>query len=183
MADKTTLTRPWSSIHMLMVTHQQAKWYTQRGQDSSKTDPQSPKVGSDPISRTLHPLPPFPETAKIILSLISLWNYPAHKNITTSHFEATLTLCNGPPHSVQCVSSLNKLKGREREAAQSCPTLCYPMDSSLHQAPPSMGFSRKILDWVAVSFSRESSWPRDRTQVSGIVDRHFTIWATREVPK
>ena len=31
----------------------------------------------------------------------------------------------------------------ESEVAQSCPTLCDPMDSSLHQAPPSMGFSRQ----------------------------------------
>ena len=31
----------------------------------------------------------------------------------------------------------------ESEVAQSCPTLCDPVDSSLHQAPPSMGFSRQ----------------------------------------
>ena len=31
----------------------------------------------------------------------------------------------------------------ESEVAQSCPTLCDPMDSSLHQAPPFMGFSRQ----------------------------------------
>ena len=43
-----------------------------------------------------------------------------------------------------------------------------------HQAPPSMG-------WVAISFSRGSSRPRDWTQVSHIVDRRFTVWATREV--
>ena len=68
------------------------------------------------------------------------------------------------------------------EVAQSCPTLWDPKDSSLHQAPPSMGFSRQeVLEWVAISFSRESSQPRDRTQVSHIVDRCFTIWATREV--
>ena len=30
-----------------------------------------------------------------------------------------------------------------KEVAQSCPTLCDPMGSSLHQAPPSMGFSRQ----------------------------------------
>jgi len=29
------------------------------------------------------------------------------------------------------------------EVTQSCPTLCDPMDSSLHQAPPSVGFSRQ----------------------------------------
>ena len=34
-------------------------------------------------------------------------------------------------------------KESESEVAQSCPTLCDPMDSSLHQASPSMGFSRQ----------------------------------------
>ena len=41
-------------------------------------------------------------------------------------------------------------------------------------------FQARILEWVAISFSRGSSWPRDWTQVSCIVGRHFTIWATRE---
>ena len=54
--------------------------------------------------------------------------------------------------------------------------LCDPMDSSLHQAPLSMGFFKaRVLGWVAISFSRESSQPRDQNQVSDIVDRHFTI--------
>ena len=39
----------------------------------------------------------------------------------------------------------------------------------------------RILDWVAISFSRASSQPRDRTQVSCIVNRRFTIWATWEI--
>ena len=38
----------------------------------------------------------------------------------------------------------------------------------------------RILDWVAIPFSRRSSQPRDRTQVSRIAGRFFTIWATRE---
>ena len=42
-------------------------------------------------------------------------------------------------------------------------------------------FQARVLEWVAISFSRRSSWPRDRTQVSHIVGRHLTIWATREV--
>ena len=37
-----------------------------------------------------------------------------------------------------------------------------------------------MLEWVAISFSRGSSRPRDRTQVSRIVGRRFTVWATRE---
>ena len=38
----------------------------------------------------------------------------------------------------------------------------------------------RILEWVAFSFSRESSQPRDRTQVSSIAGRFFTSWATSE---
>ena len=50
--------------------------------------------------------------------------------------------------------------------AQSCPTLCDPMDcsppgSSVHEI-----FQARILEWVAISFSRGSSQPRDRTRVS-----------------
>ena len=38
----------------------------------------------------------------------------------------------------------------------------------------------RILEWVAISFSRGSSWPRDQTWVSCIAGRVVTIWATRE---
>ena len=58
---------------------------------------------------------------------------------------------------------------------QSCPTLCYPMDCS----PPGSsvhGISQvRILEWVAISFSRGSSQPRDQTQTSCITGRFFTI--------
>ena len=37
----------------------------------------------------------------------------------------------------------------------------------------------RTLEWVAISFSRGSSWPRDRTWVSQTADRFFTVWATR----
>ena len=50
-----------------------------------------------------------------------------------------------------------------------------------YQAPRSMGFSRhEYWSGLPVSFARGSSWPRDRTRVSRIVGRHFTVWATRE---
>ena len=39
------------------------------------------------------------------------------------------------------------------------------------------------VEWVAISFSRGSSWLRDRTQVSCIAGRVFTVWATREAPR
>ena len=39
-------------------------------------------------------------------------------------------------------------------------------------------FQARVLERVAISFSRGSSWPRDRTRVSHIVGRRFTLWAT-----
>ena len=38
----------------------------------------------------------------------------------------------------------------------------------------------RILEWVDIPFSRESSWSRDGTQVSCIVGKLFTVWATRK---
>ena len=40
----------------------------------------------------------------------------------------------------------------------------------------------RILEWVAIPFSRGSSWPRDPTRLSHIAGRFFTIWATRKAP-
>ena len=65
---------------------------------------------------------------------------------------------------------------------KSCPTLCDPVDCSLPGSPLHGIFQAIVLEWIAISFSRGSSQPRDWTQVSCIVDRHFTICATREVP-
>ena len=44
------------------------------------------------------------------------------------------------------------------EVAQSCPTLCDPMGSSLHQAPPSMGFSRQEY-WSGLPFPSPGNLP------------------------
>ena len=46
---------------------------------------------------------------------------------------------------------------------------------------PGESQGRIVLEWIAISFSSGSSPPRDWTQVSRIVDRRFTVWATREV--
>ena len=70
-----------------------------------------------------------------------------------------------------------------REVAQSCPTLCDPMGCSLPGSSVHGIFQAIVLEWIAISFSRGSSQPRDRTQVSRIVDRRFTVGATREVQK
>ena len=67
--------------------------------------------------------------------------------------------------------------------AKLCPTLCYVMDCS----PPGSsvcGISQaRILEWVAISFSRWSSWPRDWICVSCTGRRILYHWATREALK
>ena len=68
------------------------------------------------------------------------------------------------------------------EVAQLCPTICDPMDCSPPGSLVHGIFQAWKLEWVAISFSRGSSGPRDRTQVSRIVGRRFTVWATREAP-
>ena len=61
------------------------------------------------------------------------------------------------------------------KVAQSCPALCDPTDYTVHGI-----LKARILEWVAFPFSRGSSQPSDRTQVSCIAGGFFTVWATRE---
>ena len=68
----------------------------------------------------------------------------------------------------------------ESEVAHSCPTLCNPMDCSLPGSSVHGIFQARVLEWIAISFSRGFSQLRDGNQVSCIVNRCFTIWATRE---
>ena len=72
-------------------------------------------------------------------------------------------------------------KKSESEVAQLCLTLCDPMDCSLQGSSVHGIFQAILLEWIAISFSRGSSQPRDRTWVFCIVDRRFTVWATRKV--
>ena len=69
---------------------------------------------------------------------------------------------------------------KSSQVAQSCPTLCDPMDCSPPGSSVRGTFQAWILEWVFFSFFRGSSWPRDRTRASCIVGRRFTLWATRK---
>ena len=68
-----------------------------------------------------------------------------------------------------CASSLSRV----RLFATSWTVAC--------QVPLSIGILQaRILEWVAIPFSRGSSQPRDQTQVFCIAGRFFTIWVTRK---
>ena len=66
-----------------------------------------------------------------------------------------------------------------QKVAQSYPILCNSMDCSLPGSSVSGILQAKILEWVAIPFSKGSSKPRDRTQVSPTAGRLFIFWATR----
>ena len=57
----------------------------------------------------------------------------------------------------------------EVEVAQSCPAVCNPVDCTVHGI-----LQARVLEWVAIPFSRGSSQPRNQTQVSCIAGRFFT---------
>ena len=67
------------------------------------------------------------------------------------------------PNILECIYILVK-------ATQLCPTLCDPLDCTVHGV-----FQARILEWVTFSFSRGSSQSRDQTQVSCIAGGFFTV--------
>ena len=91
-------------------------------------------------------------------------------------------------YSNYCLCLLTSLfTGREwrievkwSEVAQSCPTLCDPMDCSLSGSSIHGIFQARMLEWISISFSRGPFHPRNRTQVSRIAGRRFTIWTARK---
>ena len=105
------------------------------------------------LSLTLHP--------HILLSCYHLW-----WSLYVQMRDMERLLCAGGPYRV-----LGLL-------AQLCPTLCNPMDYSLPGSSSDHGISwARILEGVAISISRESSRPRDQTDiscVSCIAGRFFT---------
>ena len=121
-----------------------------------------------------------------LMNLLTLWkyllNFAARKG-----WEGAGTLFNFSHYFFMelflvFTLDMKKMKVKsENEVAQSCPTLCDPMDSSLPGSAIRGIFQTRILEWAAISFSRGSAQPRDWTWLSCIADRRFTVWATREV--
>ena len=70
---------------------------------------------------------------------------------------------------------LGNIKWVNVKVAQSSPTLCNPMDYTVHGI-----LHARILGWIAIPFFGGSSQPRNQTRVSCIAGRFITKWATRE---
>ena len=72
------------------------------------------------------------------------------------------------------------IREKKMLVAQSCLTLCDPMNCSLPGSSLHGISLARILECVVISFSRRSSLPRDQTEVSCIAGRFLTVWAIRE---
>ena len=115
-------------------------------------------------------------------------NYNKKKNRTTNSTsgyifkENKITILKTYLYSQVHCSTIHDNQDVKVLITQSCPTLCNPVDSSppgssVHEFPQA-----RILEWVAISFSRGSSQLRDLTQVFCVAGKFFTIWAAREAP-
>ena len=95
----------------------------------------------------------------------------------------TMLLSHASPSDISLFWMYEKVKVL---VAQSCPTLCNPMDYSLPGSSVHGMLQASILEWVAIPFSRGSSQPRERTQClmfSTLAGRFLTTGATWEAPK
>ena len=128
------------------------------------------------LCRPLFLLPPIPPSIRVFSNESALrmrwpkyWSF-SFSIILSKEYPGTKSVC------MARLSQMGEWAGRgEMKDAQSCPTLCYPMDCIVHGI-----LQARILEWVPVPSSRGSSQPRDRTWVSCIAGRFFTIWATRK---
>ena len=123
------------------------------------------------------------------------WKVPPWHTCHELNFHASSMWLRSPPNfgqvmaPVSCqVSSPGDTQGTVRgpggishfiyakvKVTQSCPTLCNPTNYTVHGI-----LQARILEWVAFPFSKGSSKPRDRTQVSRIAGGFLTSWAIRE---
>ena len=83
-------------------------------------------------------------------------------------------LCESLDHTTNALPTYNTYC----LVAKSCLTLCDPMDCSRPGSPVHGILQARILKWVAMSFSRGSSWPRDQTWISCFAGGSFTVRAT-----
>ena len=138
-------------------------------------------------------------THSVVVSLSKFWESVEDRGAWTVAVPGSLRVRN----ALRLTSNKEQGRGRERElwtktawlahsaatynpfmtvlcwVAQSCPTLCDPMDCSLPGSSVHGILQTRILAWGAMPSSRGSSQPRDQTQVSCTAGGFFTIWTTR----
>ena len=121
--------------------------------------------------------------------LLCPWKSPGKNTGAGCHFLLQRFSWPRDQNHVSCVSCIGRqilyhcatweapIEVFKYQFAQSCPTLCNPMDCSLSGSSVHGIFQARVLEWIAISFSRASSRPKNQTQVSRIAGRRFTVWS------
>ena len=120
---------------------------------------------------------------QINLTDIYRTSHPTRAEYTFSSVPGIFTSTDHVTDTNQVSANLRGLKSYQvsflntmvKVKVKSCPTLCNPMGCSLPGSSVHGIFQAIVLEWIAISFSRGSSQPRDRTWVPPIVDRRFTV--------
>ena len=123
---------------------------------------------------TTREVPPFTFSIKVFNTVeMSHYNFVFFfKNLTLWQITS--------PHTITCLGNIlfwqNRSESEKKvKVAQSCPTLCDPVDCTVHGI-----LQARTLERAAFPFSRGSSQPRDRTPLSHTAGIFFTSWDTRE---
>ena len=104
-----------------------------------------------------------------------------HHWLDGHEFEQALGVGDGQG-SLECCSPWGHKESDTTEQLNYVKLSRDPMDCNLPGSPVHEISQARILERVAISFSRESSWPRDQTCVSCIGRWILYPWATREAP-
>ena len=99
------------------------------------------------------------------------------KKITKLFQTTNLAVCVKNAHFIPKTATLRDAFQYVRVKPLQCPTVCDPMDCTVHGI-----LQARILKRGAFPFSRGYSQPRDWTQVSRIAGGFYTSWATKEAP-
>ena len=97
------------------------------------------------------------------------------QNHASFTYHLTMSSCKGNSKGKRWLSCFYVVCLLSHSDAESCLTFCSPMDCNLSGSSVHGILQARILEWVASSFSRESSQLRDRTLVSHIAGRFFTV--------
>ena len=131
--------------------------------------------GEDPLEKQRHPTPvllPGEFHGQTSLAGQSAWGLKQSGTGLTNTFPCLELQETGKQGlSWTCEGGLKVL------VTQSCPTLWDPMDCSPPGSPVRGILQARILECIAIYFSRETSWPRDQTHVSCIAGGFFTVLA------
>ena len=113
----------------------------------------------------------------IHISPLSWISFPI--KVTTESWVGLLALHSRFSFVIYFIYNINRVEVKVL-VTQPCPTLWDPIDRSPPDSSVHVILQARILEWVAISFSRLSSQPSDWTWVSHIAGRFFTVWTTRE---